>query len=222
VNKIRVLIAEDHEIVRQGLKLLVDGEPDMEVVGEAGDGSSALKRVESLKPTVAVLDVAMPEMSGLQAAREIRQRMPETAIVVLTRYSDQAYVQELLRVGASAYVLKQSASRELLKAIRAAARGERYVDANLGEHGAHARDRRGVRMSGITERETDVLRLMALGHSNKEISASLGVSVKTVEVHKTNAMRKLGLQGRIDVVKYAVLQGWLRVADELPETREFS
>jgi DNA-binding NarL/FixJ family response regulator len=131
-------------------------------------------------------------------------------------------VQELLRAGASGYVLKQSPSRELLKAIRAAARGEQYLDANLAARGESAIDRRGARRTGITDRETEVLRLMALGHSNKEISGSLGVSVKTVEVHKSNAMRKLGLQGRIDVVKYAVLQGWLHAPDEIREPQEFS
>jgi DNA-binding NarL/FixJ family response regulator len=217
VKKIRVLIAEDHETVRHGLKLLIDSESDMEVVGEAGDGRSALVRVESLKPTVAVLDVSMPDMNGLQAAREIRERMPETAVVALTRYSDKAYVHELLHAGASGYVLKQSPSRELLKAIRAAARGERYLDSTLATRVSGTRRRQGAWTPQVTERETAVLRLMALGHSNKEISAALGISVKTVEVHKANGMRKLGLQGRIDVVKYAVLQGWLGAPDAVAE-----
>jgi DNA-binding NarL/FixJ family response regulator len=217
VKKIRVLIAEDHETVRHGLKLLIDGEPDMEVVGEAGDGRAAVARAGSLKPTVAVLDVSMPEMNGLQAAREIRQCAPESAIVALTRYADPAYVQELLHAGASGYVLKQSASRELLKAIRAAALGERYLDSSLAHDASRTLRQRGTWTPTITERETAVLRLMALGHSNKEISSALGVSVKTVEVHKANGMRKLGLQGRIDVVKYAVLQGWLDAPDAIDE-----
>jgi two-component system response regulator NreC len=213
VKKIRVLIAEDHETVRHGLKLLVDGEPDMEVIGETGDGRSAVSRAESLKPTVAVLDISMPEMNGLQAARAIRERTPECAVVALTRHADQAYVRELLQAGAAGYVLKQSASRELLKAIRAAARGERYVDSSLATRAISAPRQRGVRAPIVTERETAVLRLMALGHSNKEISAALSISVKTVEVHKANGMRKLDLHGRIDVVKYAVLQGWLNAPD---------
>jgi len=214
VKKIRVLVAEDHETVRQGLRMLIDAEPDMEVIGEAGDGRTALARVDALRPDVAVLDVAMPEMNGLQAAREIRRRSPETAVVALTRYADPAYVQALLEAGARGYVLKQSASRELLKAIRAAARGEQYLDSRLAAPMRTAPGQ-GGRAPGITERETEVLRLVARGHSNKEIAASLGVSVKTVEVHKANAMRKLGLQGRIDVVKYGVLQGWLGLADEI-------
>ena len=219
MKKIRVLIAEDHETVRHGLKLLIGGEDDMEVVGEAGDGRSAVARVESLKPTVAVLDISMPELNGLQAAREIRQRAPGSAIVALTRYADPAYVQELLRAGASGYVLKQSASRELLKAIRAAALGERYLDSSLAHGVGQTLRQRGAWAPSVTERETAVLRLMALGHSNKEISAALNISVKTVEVHKANGMRKLGLQGRIDVVKYAVLQGWLDAPDAVAESR---
>ena len=214
MKKIRVLVAEDHETVRQGLRMLIDAEPDMEVIGEAGDGRTALARVDALRPGVAVLDIAMPQMNGLQAAREIRRRSPETAVVALTRYADPAYVQALLEAGARGYVLKQSASRELLKAIRAAARGEQYLDSRLAAPMRTAPGQ-GGRSPGITERETEVLRLVARGHSNKEIAASLGVSVKTVEVHKANAMRKLGLQGRIDVVKYGVLQGWLGLADEI-------
>lgn len=214
MKKIRVLVAEDHETVRQGLRMLIDAEPDMEVIGEAGDGRTALARVDALRPGVAVLDIAMPQMNGLQAAREIRRRSPETAVVALTRYADPAYVQALLEAGARGYVLKQSASRELLKAIRAAARGEQYLDSRLAAPMRTAPGQ-GGRAPGITERETEVLRLVARGHSNKEIAASLGVSVKTVEVHKANAMRKLGLQGRIDVVKYGVLQGWLGLADEI-------
>ena len=220
MKKIRVLIAEDHETVRQGLKLLVEGESDMEVVGEAGDGRSAVARIASLRPTVAVLDISMPQMNGLQAAREIRQRAPESAIVALTRYADEAYVRELMHAGASGYVLKQSASRELLKAIRAAARGERYLDASLATGVSGTLRRSGAWAPHVTERETAVLRLMALGHSNKEISTALGVTVKTVEVHKANGMRKLGLQGRIDVVKYAVLQGWLGAPDAVAEPGE--
>jgi len=215
VKQIRVLLAEDHETVRHGLRMLIDAEPDMEVVGEAGDGRTALARIDALRPGVAVLDVAMPHMNGLQAAREIRHRSPETAVVTLTRYADPAYVQALLDAGARGYVLKQSASHELLKAIRAAARGEQYLDSHLAGDMRAPVGRRGVRAAGITERETEVLRLVARGHSNKEIAASLDVSVKTVEVHKANAMRKLGLQGRIDVVQYGVLQGWLGLTDEI-------
>jgi DNA-binding NarL/FixJ family response regulator len=213
---IRVLLADDHETVREGLKLLVDAQTDMEVVGEARDGRLALKQAEALHPDVVVLDVSMPEMNGLAATRAIKQVTPATAIVALTRYSDDAYVQEILNAGAVGYVLKQSASAELLKAIRAAADGRHYVDPTVASRlaqGMMARHVRGEKKGvQISEREAEVLRRMALGHSNKDIAAALGLSVKTVEVHKANAMRKLGLRGRIDVVRYAVLQGWLQDA----------
>jgi len=212
--KIRILLAEDHETVRQGLKLLIDAQTDMEVVGEAGDGDAAVERAKALHPDVAVVDIAMPRSNGLIAARGIKASAPATEIVALTRYADSAYVKELLAVGAIGYVLKQSASSELLRAIRAASRGERHLDASFLERDVRRTERLQSRRTGspITEREREVLRLMALGHSNKEIALALDVSVKTVEVHKANAMRKLELAGRIDVIRYAILQGWLTEA----------
>ena len=211
VDKIRVLLADDHETVRQGLKLLIDSQADMEVVGEVGDGKRAVASAAALKPAVIVLDVSMPEMNGLWATRGIRQEAPETKIVALTRHAEDAYVKELLGAGAIGYVLKQSASTELLVAIRAAARDRRYLDSTLvARQGEDGRPRAGELPPRISERESAVLRLMALGHSNKEIATQLAISVKTVEVHKANGMRKLGLHGRIDIVKYALLQGWLQ------------
>jgi DNA-binding NarL/FixJ family response regulator len=204
VNRIRILLAEDHETVRHGLRLLIDAQPDMEVVAEAGDGVAAVASAEALRPDVAVLDVSMPQMNGLTAAREIAARAPATAIVALTRYDDPAYVDELLRAGALGYVLKQSAAAELLEAIRSAARGERHLDARLTQ--ARPAGPAPARISG---REAEVLRLVSRGFSNKEVAAQLGVSVKTVEVHKTNSMRKLGLGGRTELVQYALRQGWL-------------
>jgi two-component system, NarL family, response regulator NreC len=211
VSRIRVLLAEDHETVRQGLKLLVSGQPDMEVIGEAGDGRTAVARVCDLHPTVAVLDIAMPGMNGLAATRDIRRLAPDTAVVALTRYDDEGYVQELIAAGALGYVLKQSAARELLEAIRAAARGVRYLDSTLGTRITTARSTRQPSIrTRISDREGEVLRAIALGHSNKDIARDLGLSVKTVEVHKANAIRKLGLRGRIDIVRFAILQGWLQ------------
>lgn len=212
MNRIRVLIAEDHATVRHGLKLLIDAQADMQVVGEASDGRAAVDAAMSLKPAVVVLDISMPVMNGLAAARVIRDRAPDTAIVALTRYGDSAYVKDLLEAGACGYVLKQSPSNELLQAIRAAAKGKQHLDRALAADALSKRTRGDPRFSRITDRETAVLRLMALGHSNKDIAAELEISVKTVEVHKTNAMRKLGFQGRTDVVRYALLQGWLRDA----------
>ena len=211
---LRVLLADDHVTVRHGLRLLIEGEPEMTVVAEASDGEGAVQRALELKPDVVVMDISMPGMNGLVAARTLRQLQPAAAIVVLTRHSDDAYLQELLRAGVAGYVLKQSAPGELLHAIRAAASGGRYLDAALtgrvtdgflGGKGRKARKSTGT----LSERESEVLRLIASGYSNKEIAAQLTLSVKTVEAHKANAMRKLDLSGRIDIVKYAVLQGWL-------------
>lgn len=212
-GKIRVLIAEDHESVRQGLRALLSAKDDIEVVADVANGRIALDRVRGLKPDVAVLDLSMPEMNGLIATRAIKESTPSVGVIALTRHGDDAYVQELLSAGASGYVLKQSPVDELLKAIRTVAGGERYLDSTLVARNAKAYL---SRYSGdqskppISEREANVLRLMAIGYSNKEIASSLDIAVKTVEVHKANAMRKLDLRGRIDVVRYAVLNGWLQ------------
>ena len=211
MSKIRVLLAEDHETVRQGLKLLIDRQPDMEVVGEVGDGCAAVAKTEALQPNVVVVDVSMPKMNGLAATREIRKSAPASAVVALTRYGDDAYVKELLTAGAVGYVLKQSPSSELVAAVRAAASGRTYVDRTLAARVVGSMlNMRGAKPPRTSDRENEVLRLMALGHSNKEIASDLNVSVKTIEVHKSNAMRKLGLAGRTDVVRYALLQGWLQ------------
>ncbi len=215
MTPIRVLLVEDHETVREGLRLLLDSQTDMEVVAEASNGRTAVEFCERFRPQVVIMDLSMPEMNGLQATQEIKRAHPETAIVALTRHDDAAFVDELEKAGASAYVLKQSASRELLDAVRVAAVGGSYLDAQLRARNArtatppHAA--RGARRTpSVSEREKQVLRLMAVGHSNKEIAEALGITVKTVEVHKANAMRKLKMRGRIDVVRYAILHGWLQ------------
>jgi DNA-binding NarL/FixJ family response regulator len=206
---IRVLLAEDHETVREGLRLLIDAQHDMTVVGEAESGQAAIARVGDLKPDVVVLDLSMPGMTGLATARSLKQGGHGTPIVVLTRHADEAYVHELMSAGASAYVLKQSASAELVHAIRIAAAGGRYLDPALPGGDVGADPRRRTSTVRVTDREIEVLRLIAAGHSNKDIAGILTISIKTVEVHKANAMRKLGLRGRADVVRYAILNGWL-------------
>jgi two-component system response regulator NreC len=210
---IRILLADDHNVVREALKMLIDGEPDMTVIAEAADGTAAVERALSLKPDVIVLDISMPGVNGLQAARTLKKQAPQIAIVTLTRHTEDGYLQELLRSGVSAYVLKQSAARELLHAIRTAAAGGQYVDSTLACRLTSSFSGKDARKSGkgaaITEREADVLRLIARGYSNKEIANELSLSVKTIEAHKANAMRKLDLNGRVDIVNYAVLQGWL-------------
>jgi DNA-binding NarL/FixJ family response regulator len=213
VAKLRVLLAEDHESVRQGLRALLEKQPDIDVIADAPNGRIAVERTASLKPDVVVMDVSMPEMSGLAATKAIKAAGSNVAVVALTRHGEDAYVQELLAAGASGYVLKQSAFEELVKAIRAAAKGQRYLDSSIVARTADAyisRHTRGTTRPPISEREASVLRLMAIGHSNKEIATALDIAVKTVEVHKANAMRKLNLRGRIDVVRYAVLNGWLQ------------
>ena len=208
---ISVLLAEDHETVREGLKLLVNEQPDMTVVAEAADGHSAIEHAQALNPTAVVLDLNMPMLNGLSVTRILHRTLPLMAVVVLTRHKDRAYLQELFEAGAGAYVLKQSPSTELLSAIRAAVAGQKYVDPALRDDPQPlAASGRRLAFPPITEREREVLRDMALGHSNKEIADRLSISVKTVEVHKANAMRKLSLNGRTDVVRYAVLHGWLQ------------
>ncbi len=211
---IRSVLADDHVAVRQGLKLLIDAQPDMQVVAEASDGNSAIEHAHTLKPEVVVMDISMPGVNGLVATRTLRAQVPDTAIVILTRHGDDAYLQELLRAGAAGYVLKQSHADQLLQAVRAVAAGGQYLDSTLTPRvtaGFVGRKSKGPNQAGaaLTDRESEVLRLIASGYSNKEIAVQLDLSVKTVEVHKANSMRKLGLNGRIDIVRYAILQDWL-------------
>jgi two-component system response regulator NreC len=210
---LRIVLADDHITVRHGLRLLINGERDMTVVAEAGDGEAAVRLATEHRPDVVVMDVSMPGMNGLVATRLLKQTLPATAVVMLTRHADDAYLQELLRAGASAYVLKQSPPNELLQAIRATATtAGKYVDSSLIPRmtARFVGEKIGGASGTVSEREAEVLRLIASGYSNKEIASQLDLSVKTVEAHKANAMRKLDLTGRIDIVKYAILQGWLR------------
>jgi len=211
---LRILIADDHAIVRQGLKLLIDSQPDMKVIAEAASGDAVLQQAAAVKPDVVIMDVSMPGINGLVATRMLKQRQPETTIVALTRHEEKTYLEELLRAGASAYVLKQSPPTEFLRAVRAVAAGGIYLDPSMTSQVASGllapKSREDTDEGGkVTERESQVLRLVAVGHSNVEIAEKLVISVKTVEVHKSNAMRKLGLTGRVDVIRYGVLQGWL-------------
>jgi DNA-binding NarL/FixJ family response regulator len=212
-RRVRVLLADDHATVRYGLKLLIDAEPDMAVVAEAGDGDEAVRKTLEMKPDVVVLDISMPGMNGLAATRALKQAQPGILVITLTRHTEDAYLHELLRAGASGYVLKRSAPTELLHAIRGVAAGGQYVDSTLTSRvTAGFISRSGAtrkQAPALTDREAQVLRLIAAGYGNKEIGVQLTLSAKTVDAHKTNAMRKLDLRGRIDIVKYAVLQGWL-------------
>jgi len=213
-KQLRILLVEDHETVRQGLKLLIDREPDMAVADEASDGAQALALARQHLFDVAIMDLSLPEMSGLVATRKLKDLRPGLAIVSLTRHADKTFLEELLRAGASGYVLKQSPHDELLRAIRAVAGGAQYIDPALTHHlaapfAAQARKKTPRGAAGPTERESDVLRRVAQGYSNKEIAGQLGLSVKTVEVHKANGMQKLSLRGRIELMRYAMHRGWL-------------
>jgi two-component system response regulator NreC len=208
---------EDHETVRQGLKVLIDREADFVVAGEAADGAQAIERGRLPDVDVVVMDLSMPGVSGLVATRKLKELRPDLPIVVLTRHADETFLQELLRAQASAYVLKQSPHAELFRAIRAAASGQQYVDPALTHHlaapfVAQERKRAARGLPAVTDREGEVLRWVSRGYSNKEIAGKLDVTTKTIEVHKANGMRKLGLRGRIELLQYALHQGWLHDA----------
>ncbi|HEV2912214.1 MAG TPA: response regulator transcription factor [Pyrinomonadaceae bacterium] len=217
MSKIRILLAEDHETVRAGLRLIVNAQSDMEVVGEASDGRAALARALELLPDIVLMDVSMPQLNGLKATEKLKATCPQVKVLTLTRHTDYGYLQQLLRAGASGYVLKQSAPAELLHAIRAVAAGGKYLDPAvagkvIGNYSGQMASLRGAAQGGrdLSEREAEVLRLIAWGHSNKEIAARLQLSVKTIEAHKANAMKRLGMTSRIDIVRFAILQGWLQ------------
>jgi DNA-binding NarL/FixJ family response regulator len=216
MTKLRVILADDHAVVREGLKALVNGQPDMEVVGEAGDGRAAVQQVQELRPDVVVMDVSMPEVSGAQAAEQLKQSCPLVKVLALTVHEDKGYLRQLLAVGAAGYVLKRAAAEELIHAIRTVAAGGVYLDPTLAGKvvGGFVRNPATGTPAGedLSERETEVIRLLARGHSNKEIAARLGLSIKTVETYRARSLEKLGLNSRADLVRYAVLRGWLQDA----------
>jgi DNA-binding NarL/FixJ family response regulator len=214
-ERIRIMLAEDHATVREGVKRLLAEQADMEIVGEVADGRAAISLARKLQPDVLVMDVSMPEMNGLKATEKLREVCPAVKVLTLTRHTDKGYLQQLLQAGAAGYVLKQSAPAVLIHAVRAVASGGSYLDPAITEKalgsyfGRHTKKQSAGEVT-LSDREADVLRLIALGHSNKEIAARLDLSVKTVEAHKANAMRKLDMTSRIDIVRYAMLQGWLQ------------
>jgi DNA-binding NarL/FixJ family response regulator len=215
-SPIRVVIADDHAIVREGLRSLVEAQPGFDVVGEAADGQQAWQCACDLTPDVLVLDLSMPGVGGAEAAERIARECPSVRVLALTMHEERGYVSRLLRAGAAGYLLKRTASSELVRAIRTVAAGGTYVDPSLAgallADTSHRSSRGGdgaSRLGDLTARETEVLRLVARGHSNKEIGAALEISVKTVETHKANAMTKLGLRTRAAVVRFAMDEGWL-------------
>lgn len=216
MNEIRILIAEDHKTVRAGLKMIIEAEADMQVVGEAGNGREAVKLAQELVPDVLLMDISMPELNGLTAAAQLKRIAPRIKILTLSRHDDKAYMQELLEAGVSGYVLKQSEPDEMLRAIRAVANGGNYLDPAITGNifSLYAvKKQRNERVGGgetLSERESAVLRLIARGYSNKEIAEKLDSSIKTVETQKAAAMRKLDISGRSEIVNYAIVQGWMQ------------
>ncbi|WP_045740701.1 response regulator [Actinoplanes rectilineatus] len=208
----RILLADDHALVRRGVRLILDGEPDLEVIAEAADGVEALELARVDPPDLAVLDIAMPRMTGLQAARELSRRLPDTKILILTMYDNEQYFFEALRVGAAGYVLKSVADRDLVEACHAAMRDEPFlypgaVTTLVRDYLERARSGADIPDRAVTEREEQVLKLVAEGHSTKEIAQVLYISVKTVERHRTNILSKLGLRDRQELTRYAIRAG---------------
>ena len=213
---IRVLVVDDHAVVRAGLKLLLDAEDDIEAVGEAGNARDAIFRMRSLKPDIVLMDVVMPGESGLEATERILRESPETKVLVLSMQDDPRYVREAFAVGASGYVLKEAADAELVAAIREVANGGRYVHPALGARlvTAEAEERRRAEEDPLSDRERDVQRLLALGHTNQEIAKLLYISVRTAETHRAHIMQKLRLQTRAELVRYALAQGLMEAEPE--------
>jgi len=213
VNATRILIADDHAMVRHGLRLVLDAEPDLTVVAEAGDGSEALGLVSHQPVDLAVLDVAMPRMTGLQAAAELSRRRPELRLLMISMYDNEQYLYEALKAGASGYVLKSAADRDLVEACRATMRGEPFlypaaVTTLVRDYLSNARAGAGdVPRNPLTPRELEVLKLIAEAHTSDQIALELGVARRTVDRHRENILGKLGMRDRVELTRYAIRRG---------------
>jgi DNA-binding NarL/FixJ family response regulator len=212
MSNLRVLLADDHAVVRAGLKALLQAEPGLDLVGEAGEGETAVCEAVRLRPDVVVMDVSMPGLNGTEATQRLKQQAPEIRVVALTAHEDTSYAKQLLEVGASGFVLKRAAAHVLIDAIRTVADGKIYIDPAVGARmvQGYLKNVNSGHKTDLSERENSVLRLIAQGYSNKEVAAKLELSVKTVETYKARSMEKLKLDSRVDIIKYAMLQGWLQ------------
>lgn len=221
---VRVVIADDHAIVREGLRALVEAQDGLTVIGEAGDGQEAWECTRELRPDVLLLDISMPGVGSAEVASRITQNCPDTRVLALTMHEERGYVSRMLRAGVAGYMLKRTPSDELVRAIRLVAAGGKYVDPNIAGSLVSASQEtspedqqaqreltiRELMMRELTPREFEILRLMARGHTNREIGSLLDINVKTVETHKSNGMAKLGLFSRAALVRFGIGQGWLR------------
>jgi two-component system response regulator NreC len=213
---IRTLIVDDHAVVRSGLRRVLEAEPDIEVVGEAGDARYAVFETRSKKPDVILMDVVMPGKSGIEAIRDVLHDAPEAKVLILSMQDDARYVREAFEAGASGYVLKEAADTEVVAAVREVAAGGRYVHPTLGARlvAADAEERKRAAEDPLSDRERDVLRLLALGHTNQEIADRLYISVRTAETHRAHIMQKLRLTTRAELVRYALGEGLLAEREE--------
>ena len=210
--KTRILLADDHAVVRRGLRLVLDAEPDLEVVAEAGDGAEAVKRALAEDIDLAIIDISMPRMTGLQAVRELHRRRPGLRMLILSMHQNEQYLSEALKAGASGYVLKTVVDRDLVEACRAAMRGEPFLYPGgmtplIREYLQRARTDQPLREDPLTGREREVVKLVAEGYSSKQIAEALVISEKTVERHRANIFEKLGMHDRVELTRYAIRRG---------------
>jgi DNA-binding NarL/FixJ family response regulator len=211
MTQVRVVLADDHPVVLAGVRALLQAAPEVALVGDAQTGEAALRLVLDARPDVAVIDISLPDISGVELARRLSEACPEVRLLALTVHEDRAYVQQLLQAGARGYLLKRSAAEELVRAIRALAAGGVYLDPSVAAKALPGPEHPGSTPGGgaLSQREVEVLRLTAQGLSNKEIAARLEVSIKSVETYKARAAEKLGLRTRADIVRYGASSGWL-------------
>lgn len=213
---ISIVLADDHRIVRQGLHALLEAEADFSVIGEAGDGLEALKLVKNLNPDVVVMDLMMPGLSGLEVARQLNKQTPKTRLIILSMYDDEGFVLEALSNGVSAYVLKDAGSADLIQAVREVSEGHRYLSPSLSDRAIEVYEQMTKaktmdKYDTLTTREREVLHLSAEGHTNSEIAARLGISVRTAETHRSKVMHKLGVHTQADLTRYAIRRGIISV-----------
>jgi DNA-binding NarL/FixJ family response regulator len=210
--KTRILLADDHALVRRGLKLMLDAEPDLEVVAEAGDGAEAIRQALSQELDLAIIDISMPRMTGLQAIAELRRRRPQVRTLILSMHENEQYLYEALKAGASGYVLKTVADRDLVEACRAAMRGEAFVypgvmTSLIRDYLRQAHQDEPIRADPLTPREREVVKLIAESYSTREIADALVISEKTVDRHRANILEKLGMHDRVELTRYAIRRG---------------
>ncbi len=211
INKIQVLLADDHTVVRQGLRALLDAQPDIAVIGEADNGRQAVKLARKMLPDVVVMDIAMPNMNGLEAARQLAREVPTARLLVLSSYDDDEYVTQVIRAGARGYLLKQTAATDLMQAVREVSKGKQFfspiISRRLVFDGRHNVATNGNIARSLTSREMEVLQLIAEGKANKQIAGELNISIKTVEKHRQQVMNKLGIHDIAGLTRYAISKG---------------